>query len=377
MTFRYASPLASLLLLAACDAGVPDGVEVTPLDATVEVVADGFTIPWGVEVLGENEFLVTERMGALFHIRDGERVALAGLPQTLTVEVEGLTYGGYMDVSLHPQFAANGLVYLAYVTAAGRMAVGRFVFEARAASEWQVIFRSNAFSIGSRIAWSDDDHWFVTQGLGGNPFPEPGAQALRNDGGKIHRLRADGSVPSDNPVFEGATGPSSVWSLGHRDPQGLSFDVDDGRLYANEHGPLGGDELNVIERGGNYGWPLFSYGLNYDESPVSDMTEEDARQSTVLPIAHWGRDLNLAPSGLVRLVGSAFPDWNGTFLMGSLARQRLVAYDPATERTAIVMEDVGRVRDVAQLPSGALLLLVDAGSPGPSDSGRVLRVSPR
>ena len=223
-----------------------------------------------------------------------------------------------MDVSLHPQFGTNGLVYIAYVNEVGRMTVARFNFGDRFVRDFEVVFRSNAFSIGSRIAWEDETHFFVTQGLGGSPYPEPGAQDLTNDGGKIHRLMANGTVPSDNPVFEGATAPTSVWSYGHRDPQGLYYDSDEGVLYSTEHGPLGGDELNVIAKAGNYGWPLFSYGLNYDRTPVSDLTEEEAGQTTVLPLKHWSENFNMAPSGLERLEGSLFPEWEGSFVLGSL-----------------------------------------------------------
>ncbi len=352
---------------------LPTGVERAPLLAAQEVVATGFWIPWAVEVIGEDELLVSERFGALVHVHDGQRDSLGGLPETLILAAPPLYIGGYNDVSLHPRFETNGLVYIAYVTAAGQMAVARFDFSDRTVRSFEVVFQSNAFTIGSRIVWQDDDHFFVTQGMAGFPYAELGAQDLARDSGKIHRLRADGSVPPDNPVFEGASGPTSLWSIGHRDTQGLL--LDGGVLYANEHGPLGGDELNVIEPGGNYGWPLFSYGLNYDETPVGDMTEAEAARTTVLPLKAWDRTFNMAPSGLLRLDGSAFPAWDGAFLWGSLAQRRLIAYDPDTDQTSILLEDVGRIRDVAQLPSGALLLLLDATSPEVPD-GRVVKLLP-
>ncbi|PAP75069.1 PQQ-dependent sugar dehydrogenase [Rubrivirga marina] len=355
-------------------APLPDGVEHAPLEATLQVVASGFRIPWAVEVLGEDELLVSERFGQLVHVRDGEVRTLEGLPTGQILPVPPLYIGGYNDVSLHPQFETNGLVYLAYVGSDYRMAVGRFDFSDRTVRDFEVVFHSNAFSIGSRIAWLDDGHFLVTQGMAGYPLPDPGAQVLANHSGKIHRLRADGSVPPDNPVFDGATEPTSVWSYGHRDTQGLL--VEGGVVYSNEHGPLGGDELNVIERGGNYGWPLFSYGLNYDGTPVGEMTEAEAAEATVLPVKAWGSEFNMAPSGLVRLAGSAFPAWDGAFAWGALAQRRLVAYDPATDRTAILLEAAGRIRDVAQLPSGALLVLRDATDLEARD-GEVVRVTAR
>jgi glucose/arabinose dehydrogenase len=188
---------------------------------------------------------------------------------------------------------------------------------------------------------------------------------------------ADGSIPNDNPVMTGMSEPSGVWSYGHRDPQGLYYDIDDSILYSSEHGPLGGDELNVITRGGNYGWPLFSYGLNYDETGVSDMTEEEAASSTVLPLKHWNPDFRLAPGSLIKLENSNFENWNGSFLMGALLYQHLVLYHQDTDETEIVLHKAGRVRDVAQLPSGNLVVLIEKSSPGWLDKGRLVKLTPR
>ena len=377
--------LLGMATLAACD-GTPKADDLTEpdgpapitslLDVDIEVLASGYSIPWGVEIISENEYLFTERLGDVIHYRDGVTATLTGLPDTYTVEVEGLVYGGMMDVSLHPQFATNGLVYVAYVNRRAKMSVGRFDFQAGNVRDFEVIFESDSFSIGSRIAWEDDSHFFVTQGVGGNPFPEPGPQDLSSDGGKIHRLIDDGTIPPDNPVFQGAPRPFSIWSYGHRDPQGLWVDRATGLVYSHEHGPYGGDELNILEKGGNFGWPIYSFGLNYDRSTVSSITRAEAEATTVLPIKHWSASTNVAPSGLLRLENSRFPAWDGYFLIGSLGKQRLIAYDPVSDETAILLEDIGRVRDVAQLPSGALLLLIDAGSPRSSDSGRVVRLSP-
>ncbi|MHC4710809.1 MAG: PQQ-dependent sugar dehydrogenase, partial [Planctomycetota bacterium] len=155
------------------------------------------------------------------------------------------------------------------------------------------------------------------------------------------------------------------------------YDAAQQTLYENEHGPLGGDELNIIIAGGNYGWPLFSYGLNYDGTPVSDMTEEEAAAVSILPAKFWSPDFRVAPSGLLLVENSQVPSWNGSFLLGALNPQHLLRrYDPATDETEIVVARIGRVRDVAQLPSGKLLISVDAGSPNASSSGRIIQLSP-
>ncbi len=369
--------LASLLFIGCNqdDSSVPPPDQ-ERTDMKVEVLASGFNIPWGVAVITENEFLFTERLGKLYFFNNGALTTLNNIPLTTTVRAGGLVYGGLMDVSLHPQFTSNQLVYISYVGADQKMAVARFKFQNESVQELEVLFKSNAFSIGSRIEWEDDSHFFVTQGLGGNPRPEPGPQDLRNDGGKIHRLLQDGQIPDDNPIFEGFTEPSSIWSYGHRDPQGLFYDRESNILYSNEHGPWGGDELNIITKGGNYGWPLFSHGLNYDGSQVSNRTEEEAEAISVLPVAHWGSEINIAPSGLIKLNNSSFSAWNDSFVMGSLAKQRLVGYKESTDQTSILASNLGRIRDIAQLPSGDLLILIDLGSPSPSDEGRVLKLSP-
>ena len=346
--------------------------------ANFEVIASEFTIPWGIEVIGEDDYLFTERLGSLFRYKDGIVTQISNIPNSNVYSVlGGLMLGGLMDASVHPQFDSNNMVYLAYVATDDQLAVARFQLQNNVAQNLEVIFKANAFSIGSRIAWQNDTHFFLTLGLGGTPYPEPGAQDLNDDRGKIHRLMEDGSIPPDNPTFPGIASPSSIWSYGHRNPQGLYYDFASGTLYANEHGPLGGDELNIITRGGNYGWPLFSYGLNYDETPVSNMSEQEAAATTILPAKYWGPDFRVAPSGLIKLSDSNFNSWNGSFLMGTLRPQDLLQYNLETDETEIVLANVGRVRDVAQLPSGNLLILVDAGSPNDADEGRIIKLTPR
>ena len=339
-----------------------------------EVLAKGYEIPFSIEVIGEDDYLFTERMGAMYRYKNGETMEIEGLPESKTFTTDR-PYGGMMDISLHPDFSSNQMVYLAYVNESYQMAVGRFILQGNMAKDFEIIFSSNQFAIGSRIEWQDDQHFFLSFGVGGAPGPEPGPQDLNDPRGKIFRLMADGSIPEDNPVFTGKSRPSGVWSYGHRDPQGLYYDVESGVLYSNEHGPLGGDELNVITKGGNFGWPLFSYGLNYDGTKVSEMTEEEAAKSTVLPKKYWGPDFRLAPSCLVSLQNSNFEDWNDYFLIGGLTYQHLIGYNPDTDETKILMEKVGRVRDVAQLPSGDLVILIDHKSPGLFSKGRLVKLS--
>lgn len=353
-----------------------------------EILAEGFEIPWSIEVIDENEFLFTERMGALLHYKNGEVSKVSGLPESRTFTTDR-PYGGMMDVSLHPQFNSNRLVYLAFVNESYTLSVAKFNLVEERAENLEVIITTNQFSIGSRIAWQDEEHFFLTSGVGGAPKPEPGPQDIADARGKIFRFKADGSIPEDNPIFSGFSEPSPVWTYGHRDPQGLFYDTDSSVLYANEHGPLGGDELNIIVKGGNYGWPIFSFGMNYDRTKVSEMTEAEAAENTILPVkywlpedfgynnAEWGYTYQLAPSALLKLKNSSFEEWNGSFLMAGLTFQNLLRYNLETDESEIVWPRAGRIRDIAQLPSGNLVLLIDKNSPNRSDDGRLVRISPR
>lgn len=350
---------------------LPEGIEVWELEYESQIVADGFTTPWSIEIVGEDEFLVSDRMGDLFFINHGQKVKLDSIPESNTFKADR-HYGGLMDVSLHPEFQTNQLVYLAFVDSDYKLAVGRFAFRDQAVQDFEVIFRTNEFSIGSRIEWQDSDHFFVSQGMAGAPLPDPGPQDLSSDGGKIHRLMADGSIPSDNPVFEDVGQPTSIWSFGHRDPQGLYFGQSENVLYSTEHGPLGGDEFNIVIKGGNYGWPRFSYGLNYDGSTVGDLSEAEADSLTVMPVKAWGPSFNMAPSSLSLV---ELPGLGSRFVWGSLAQQRMIAYDIASDRTSIVLDSFGRIREVKQLPDGDLLLLVDSENSYSTYSGSLVRIA--
>jgi glucose/arabinose dehydrogenase len=354
----------------------PSTTEISGTDYRVEqeILAEGFEIPWAIEVIGEDDFLITERMGGLYRYQKGELVKVQGLPNSKTYKTDR-HYGGMMDISLHPKFASNQLVYYAYVDEEYHLSVARFELVETTAKDLEIIFVSNQFSAGSRIVWEDENRFFLTFGTGGSPKPDPGPQDVNDPRGKIFRLMADGSIPSDNPVLPGMSQPLGIWSYGHRDPQGLYFDIEDSTLYANEHGPMGGDELNVITKAGNYGWPLFSYGLNYDGTKVSEMTEEEAARHTILPIKYWDPSFRLAPSSLIKLKNSNFENWNNSFLMGGLAYQCLVRYNSETDETEIVLPKAGRIRDIAQLPSGNLVILIDQGTPGWLDKGRVVKLT--
>jgi glucose/arabinose dehydrogenase len=327
-------------------------------------------------VLPDGRLLVTQRSGGLLRLSADARQkeSLSGVPA-----VDAAGQGGLLDLALDPDFSQNGLLYLSFSepgtgSEAGRS--GTAVFKARlhgaALVEGQVIFRqtpkvSGSGHYGSRLAFARDKTLFVTLGE-----RQQGslAQDLGKTLGKVVRIARDGSMPSDNPVL-GAGAAAGIYSLGHRNPQGAALHPQTGELWISEHGPQGGDEINRIVAGGNYGWPVRSYGCNYGD-PVGDACRIGGgthAPSYIEPLTYWV-PTSIAPAGLAFYTGAMFPEWQGQLFSGALAGQALwrlkLSGNTVLERTAMFNELGERIRDVRQAPDGALLLL--------TDSGKLLRV---
>tara|TARA_R110000744_G_scaffold42133_1_gene95298 strand:- start:2785 stop:3966 length:1182 start_codon:yes stop_codon:yes gene_type:complete len=339
---------------------------------TMDTIATGFVIPYGIAILEEDEFYITDRIGKMFHIQNGNKTEISGMPKVVTFGTPGLPaimHGGLMDISLHPNYASNGWVYISYLGEDGLAKVSRLKVHDNAATEFQPIFatrHTNYTGNGMRIVWEDETHFFLNVGnsnFSTSTNPVLNAQDLNDDAGKIHRLLEDGSIPADNPIFKGFTSPSTIWSYGHRDVQGLVLDTLTHTLYGVEHGPKGGDEFNIIEKGKNYGWPLFSYGINYDGAWVSTISQDSAATFTVFPEHYWTVPTNdggqaIAPACLLQVTGSTISDWNNYFLIGSLAYRRLMKYNSETGKT-FGLKIEGRVRTIKQLPSGNIIALIE------------------
>lgn len=354
---------------------------------SVETIAEGFIIPYGIAIVTENEYFITDRIGKLFHYKDGHQIEIEGIPKVTVFGDPGIPaiiHGGLMDVSIHPKFTTNPWIYVSYLDSDGFARVSRFKVQNNAVIQLETIFRTrnkNYYGNGMRIVWEDDTHFFLNVGgstLTTNTNPILISQDLNEDAGKIHRLNDDGSVPDDNPIFDGFTSPITIWSYGHRDVQGLVYDDTNNILFGVEHGPKGGDELNIIEAGSNYGWPIFTYGINYDGAGVSTITEEEAAQTTVLPEHYWTVPTDdggqaIAPACLLKVEGSNIADWNNHFLLGSLAFRRLMKYNRDTDET-FGLNIEGRVRTIKQLPSGDIIALIERNDVTKSN-GRIIRIS--
>jgi glucose/arabinose dehydrogenase len=360
--------LGSLALgVSACAAAEDD--ERSDLDLVT--VAEGLEHPWGMTFLPDGRVLVTERPGRLRIIeRDGK----ASPPITGVPAVDATKQGGLLDVALDPAFGENRLVYLSYSEpreGGNGTSVARGVLEGGGLTGVQVIFRQQpamegGYHFGSRLVFARDGRLFVT--LGERNVGRAQAQTLDNTIGKIVRINPDGSIPPDNP-FVGKKGAlPEIWSYGHRNVQGAALHPVTGELWANEHGPKGGDELNRVLPGRNYGWPTVSYGVEYSGAKISDSGTAPGIEP---PVHYWVP--SIATSGLMFYTGERFPAWRGCVFVGGLKSQQLVRLrldgDRVVEEERLLRGVIKeRVRDVEQGPDGYIYLLTD------EDNGRLLRL---
>ncbi len=338
----------------------------------MDTIATGFFIPFGIDILKENEYLITDRIGTLYHVKQDEKVEISGMPNVLTFKDPGIAFilhGGLMDVSTHPKYPDNPWVYISYLSEEGTCKVDRFQIENNSAVKIETIFETNTtgyYGNGTRIVWENDTHFFLNIGastLSTISHPNMISQNLNEDWGKIHRIKEDGSIPSDNPIFPDLNAPTTIWSYGHRDAQGLFYDRSTKTLFACEHGPKGGDELNIIKKGGNYGWPLFSYGIDYSGVQVSTISKDSSATFTILPEHFWTVSTDdggqsIAPACLLKVANSNIPAWNDHFLIGSLAFRRLLLYNRQTKITNSLPIS-GRIRTIKQLPGGDIIALFE------------------
>lgn len=335
----------------------------------LETVARGLHHPWSVAQLPGGDFLVTERRGRLLHIAiDGNISTISGVPKTW---VAG--QGGFFDVVLHPDFSDNALVYLSYADgtdSANSTAIFRARLRNGALVDGRRILKVSPQKdtpqhYGGRLAFMPDGTLLVTSGEGFD-YREA-AQALDNEMGKVLRINDDGSVPSDNPFSE--AGSERVWTYGHRNPQGLVIDNASGRIFLHEHGPRGGDELNRLRPGNNYGWPAITHGVDYSGAYVSPFSEAPGMQQP-----DWVWTPSIAPSGLALYDGQRYPQWRGDLFVGALVdrelRRLVVRQGTVIAERALFTQLDERIRDVRAAPDGYLYLLTD------SEDGKLLRVVP-
>jgi len=345
-------------------------------------VADGLENPWSMAWLPNGDMLVTEKPGRLRVIRDGTLLPdpVQGVP-----EVETRGQAGLLDVVPHPDFATNRLIYLSFskpdpdpesrgttAVVRGRLENGRLVD----VEEIFVAVTSGNGHYGSRLVFDGNGHLFIT--TGDRQAPPRGdleshpAQDLTNHHGKVSRILEDGGIPSDNPFLDTPGAQPSIWSYGHRNMQGLALDPATGDLWENEHGPQGGDEVNLIEPGNNYGWPVIGFGVNYGSGQA--IHEGTHREGMEQPKHVWVPSIGI--SGMTFYTGDRFPRWRGNLFVGGMAGERLVrltVVDREITGREDVLAGIGRVRDVRQGPDGLLYLAIDSRGGGQTP---ILRLEP-
>jgi len=338
----------------------------------LETVVDGLDTPWGLEFLPDGRILLSERPGRLRIFTPGQGLGepIRGVPQVWVRQD-----GGLLDVALHPDYARNGWVYLGYSTPGagetsmtaivrGRVKDGAWVDQEFVYRPAPDVYGPANDHYGLRFLFDRAGHLFYSIGDRGR---QDDAQSLAGPSGKIHRVLADGGIPKDNPFLGREGAISSIWSYGHRNPQGLAWHPITGELWASEHGPRGGDELNRIQAGRNYGWPVVTYGINYDGTPITDKTDAPGMEP---PVVQWTP--SLAVCGIAFYTGDRFPGWkNDLFVAGLVGKQlrRLVIEDGRVSHQEVLFRGLGRVRDVVDGPDGYLYVALN-------QPGRIVRLVP-
>ena len=336
----------------------------------LDTVAKGLSYPWALQFLPDGRMLVTEKPGRIRIVaKDGSlSPPLKGVP-----EVRAGGQAGLLDVALDRNFADNRTIYFCFsYDSGGNAAVARARLAGDTAlDDVKIIFRQQGpggrNNHGCRIAQAPDRNLFVT--LGDNFGPRDEAQNLATDNGKLIRITADGDAPKDNPFAGRAGARPEIWTYGHRNAQGLAFNPWSGKLWLQEHGPRGGDEVNIIEKGKNYGWPVIGYGIDYSGAKIHESTHKAGMEQ---PIKYWVP--SIAPSGMAFYTADLIPKWKGSLFIGALAAEMLVRLsldgEKVTGEERLLQKLNERIRDVRQGPDGALYLLTDASN------GRILRIAP-
>lgn len=340
-------------------------------DYVTQVVVSGLRGPWGMTFLPDGRMLITEKSGALRIVENGK---LSSVPVSGVPAVVSRGQGGLLDVIAHPDFSRNKIIYLSYsipLDGGTNTAVMKATLDGSRLTNQQVIFTGGPAServhhFGSRFVFDRDGYLFFSIGDRGR---QNDAQDLTTAAGNVFRIHDDGRVPVDNPFVNTPGAIPQIWSYGHRNIQGMAVHPETGVIWAHEHGPRGGDELNIVRKGANYGWPVITYGINYDGSTI---TTEREREGMEQPETYW--DPSIAPAGLAFVTGDLYPGWKNNAMVGALAFVALyrVEFDgngkPGHQER--LLSEVGRVRDVRQGPDGYLYVMVES-------SGEIIRLLPR
>lgn len=338
-----------------------NSAEVTKTKLVSQLYFADSGILWGMAWIPNGDLLITLRSGELKVVKKGSGSAesVTGLPKVVTGG-----QGGLLDIALHPDYANNAWLYLSYVKADDNgnksTAIMRAKFDGKSLSEQEDIYIAQAYGkknshFGSRLAFDNEGYLYFSIGDRGQRDINP--QDITRDAGKVYRLYDDGRIPDDNPFVKTNGAKTAIYSYGHRNPQGMGKHPVTGDIFSHEHGPRGGDEVNLIAKGKNYGWPVISYGINYSGTSFTDLTKKQGMEQ---PLWYW--DPSIAPSGMTFVTSDKYPNWQGNILVGSLKFGQVIMLTldgNQVVKAEIVKDDLSRVRNVKQGPDGYIYVAVD------------------
>lgn len=317
----------------------------------MELIFEDENIIWSIEFFEDNSILAAVKSGSLFHYTNGEKIQISGLPE---IYLRG--QGGLMDIVLHPDFKENNWLYFSYASEdagekGGNTTISRAKLINNNLVDLEVLYKASPNTrkgqhFGGRLAFDNENYLYFSVGDRGNRDVYP--QEITLDGGKIYRLNDDGSIPSDNPFFNNPNAKKAIYSYGHRNPQGMFKHPITGKIWTNEHGPRGGDEINIIKKGKNYGWPKITYGINYSGTTI---TKNKSLPDMEQPLYYWLP--SIAPSSFEYISSDIYPNWKGSLLAGALVFKYIERIDLENDKVVYrskIAEDLGRPRDIKQGP---------------------------
>jgi len=368
----------SIILFNLCSCEKENEEDLTGVpQLNMKTILSGYEIIWGMDFIPNGDLIFGEKQGKLYRKNNETVTEITGLPEVLSTG-----QGGLLDIRVHPDYSKNGWVYACYSASnpagGGQLKLIRFKITNDQVNNIENIYTTNGSNTwyghyGSRIVFDMEKNLYLSVGEGGiGSYGGPNtintnAQNSNTSWGKIHRMRDDGSIPADNPVIPGNSGPTTVYTFGHRNPQGLALNPETGEIWETEHGPRGGDEVNIIIRGANYGWPVYSIGVNYDGTTISSGHNAPGIEA---PIHTWTP--SIATCGIAFITSNKFKSWKGNLLVSGLVSQKLIRC--VVRGNKIIEEDVllsnsGRVRNVIQAPDGSIYVSVE-------NPGRIIQIFP-
>jgi glucose/arabinose dehydrogenase len=326
----------------------------------MELVFEDENIIWAIEFFDDNSILATVKSGSLFHYKDGKKTEIKGLPE---IYLRG--QGGLMDIVLHPDFKNNKWLYFSYASEGvgekgGNTTIARAKLTDDTLVDLEVLYKGTPNSkkgqhFGGRLEFDNDNYLYFSIGDRGNREVNP--QDITIDGGKIYRIKDDGTIPKDNPFYNTPNSKKAIYSYGHRNPQGMFKHPITGEIWTNEHGPRGGDEINIIKKGKNYGWPKITYGINYSGTTI---TKNKSLPNMEQPLYYWLP--SIAPSSFEYISSNIYPNWNGSLIAGALVFshiERIGLKNNKVVSRSKIAEGLGRPRDVKQGPDGFIYASIE------------------